>query len=88
MVASEDQAAYEVDWRDYFKGRAAAVVKPANTEEVSRVVALLAKAGVPIVPQGGNTSLCGGSIPDGTGRQVIVNLSRMPATSSAPKSSA
>ncbi len=77
LVGAAEQPAYEVDWRDYFHGRAAAVVKPANTEEVSRVVALLAKAGVSIVPQGGNTSLCGGSIPDDSARQVIVNLSRM-----------
>jgi FAD/FMN-containing dehydrogenase len=41
------------------------------------VVALLAGAGVGIVPQGGNTSLCGASVPDATGTQVVVNLSRM-----------
>jgi FAD/FMN-containing dehydrogenase len=77
LVAREDQGPYEVDWREYFRGRAAAVVKPATTDEVSRVVTLLAKARVPIVPQGGNTSLCGGGIPDDSGRGVIVNLSRM-----------
>jgi FAD/FMN-containing dehydrogenase len=77
IVSPEDQGPYEVDWRDYFRGRAAAVVKPASTEEVSRVVALLAKHRVTIVPQGGNTGLCGGGIPDDSGRQVIVNLSRM-----------
>ena len=68
---------YENDWRDQYHGRAAAVVKPANTEEVARVVALLAEARVGMVPQGGNTSLCGGSVPDDSGRQVVVNLSRM-----------
>jgi FAD/FMN-containing dehydrogenase len=52
-------------------------VKPASTEEVSRVVALLAETRVAIVPQGGNTSLCGAAVPDGSGRQVVVNLSRM-----------
>jgi len=77
MVPDAERAAYEVDWREQFHGRAAAVVKPASTEEVSKVVALLAQAGVAIVPQGGNTSLCGGSVPDASGRQVIVNLSRM-----------
>jgi FAD/FMN-containing dehydrogenase len=68
---------FENDWRGQFHGRAAAVVKPGNTEEVSRVVRLLAGERVAIVPQGGNTSLCGGSVPDSSGRQVIVNLSRM-----------
>jgi FAD/FMN-containing dehydrogenase len=77
IVRPEDQAPFEVDWRDYYKGRAAAIVKPSTTEEVARVVALLAKHRVAIVPQGGNTSLCGGGIPDESGRQVIVNLSRM-----------
>jgi FAD/FMN-containing dehydrogenase len=77
IVPDSERAAYEVDWREQYHGRAAAVVKPATTEEVSKVVALLAEAGVAIVPQGGNTSLCGGSVPDASGRQAIVNLSRM-----------
>jgi FAD/FMN-containing dehydrogenase len=77
MVGPGDQGPYEVDWREYFRGRAAAVVKPASTEEVSRVVALLARHRIAIVPQGGNTGLCGGGIPDDSGRAVIVNLSRM-----------
>ncbi len=72
-----DLVAYENDWRDQYHGRAALAVKPASTEEVSRVVALLAESRVGIVPQGGNTSLCGASVPDGSGRQVVVNLSRM-----------
>ena len=68
---------FENDWRGQFHGRALAVVKPGNTDEVSRVVQLLAREKLAIVPQGGNTSLCGGSVPDSSGRQVIVNLSRM-----------
>jgi len=75
--AAAEREPFENDWRDYYHGRAAAVVKPASTEEVSRVVALLSEAGVAIVPQGGNTSLCGGSVPDASGTQVVVNLSRM-----------
>jgi FAD/FMN-containing dehydrogenase len=72
-----DAGPYENDWRDMYHGRAAFVVKPASTDEVARVVALLAGARVAIVPQGGNTSLCGGSVPDESGTQVVVNLSRM-----------
>jgi FAD/FMN-containing dehydrogenase len=68
---------YETDWRDNYHGRAAAVVRPGSTEEVARVVKLLAGLRVPIVPQGGNTSLCGGSVPDASGTQVVVSLSRM-----------
>src|SRR5688500_20071853 len=77
IVPAGEQASYEVDWREQWHGRAAAVVKPASTEEVAKVVAVLAEARVPIVPQGGNTSLCGGSVPDASGTQVVVSLSRM-----------
>jgi FAD/FMN-containing dehydrogenase len=77
MVDPAEARPYETDWREQYHGRAAAVVRPASTEEVSRVVKLLAEMRVPIVPQGGNTSLCGASVPDGSGTQVIVNLSRM-----------
>ena len=77
VVDAAERAPYEVDWREAYHGRSAAVVRPASTEEVSRVVALLSELRIPIVPQGGNTSLCGGSVPDASGTQVIVNLSRM-----------
>ena len=77
LVAAAESAPYVNDWRDAYHGRAAAVVRPASTEEVSKVVALLALLRVPMVPQGGNTSLCGASVPDASGRQVVVNLSRM-----------
>jgi FAD/FMN-containing dehydrogenase len=77
LVEAAERAPYEVDWRDAYHGRAAAVVRPASTDEVSRVVALLAAERIAMVPQGGNTSLCGASVPDDSGTQVIVNLSRM-----------
>ena len=75
--APAERAPHEVDWRDQFHGKSAVVLKPATTDEVARVVKSLAGAGVGIVPQGGNTSLCGGSVPDDSGTQIIVNLSRM-----------
>ena len=77
FVAGAQSAPYENDWRDQYHGHAAAVLKPANAEEVSRVVALLAEARVGMVPQGGNTSLCGASVPDASGTQVVINLSRV-----------
>jgi FAD/FMN-containing dehydrogenase len=77
FVSGAERAPYENDWRDQYHGRAAAVLKPANADEVSRVVALLAEARVGMVPQGGNTSLCGASVPDESGTQVVINLSRM-----------
>jgi len=77
LVPPGEHGAFENDWRGRFHGRAAAVVKPADTEQTSRVVALLHEMRIPMVPQAGNTSLCGGATPDGTGRAVIVNVSRM-----------
>ena len=77
FVPAAERAPFENDWRDQWHGRAAAVVRPANTAEVSKVMALLDAARVAVVPQGGNTSMCGGSVPDTSGRQVVLNLSRM-----------
>jgi FAD/FMN-containing dehydrogenase len=74
---TREQQPFVTDWRDQWHGRAAAVVRPSNTDEVARVVALLAQARVPIVPQGGNTSLCGASVPDASGAQVVLSLARM-----------
>ena len=54
-------------------------VRPADTAQVSQVVRLCAQAGVPLVPQGGNTGLVGGSTPDDSGREIVVGLGRMTA---------
>jgi FAD/FMN-containing dehydrogenase len=67
-------APYEVDFWQAIEGRAALVLRPRSTEEVARLVALAHEHGVPIVPQGGNTGLVGGNIPDMTGRQVVLSL--------------
>jgi FAD/FMN-containing dehydrogenase len=72
-----DLEPHTVDWRGQFRGRAAVLVRPATTDEMAKVVALLSEAGVGIVPQAGNTSLCGGSVPDASGTQVVLNVSRM-----------
>ena len=77
LVAADEHAKYVDDWRGYYHGKAAAIVKPASTEEVAKVVQLLAAGRIAMVPQGGNTSLCGASVPDGSGAQVVINLSRM-----------
>ncbi|OLU35270.1 hydroxyacid dehydrogenase [Pseudomonas sp. PA15(2017)] len=68
---------YLSDWRNAYRGRAALVVRPASTGEVAAVVRACHQAGVPLVPQGGNTGLCGGSIPDDSGHQVVLSLTRL-----------
>jgi FAD/FMN-containing dehydrogenase len=70
-------AAHLEDWRGRYRGAARCVVKPGSTQELSRVVALLAGQGVPMVPQAGNTGLVGGATPDRSGDSVIINVSRL-----------
>jgi FAD/FMN-containing dehydrogenase len=77
LAGDADTAPYATDFRKRYFGRARAVVKPGSTAEVAAVVALCAETRTPIVPQGGNTSLCGAATPDASGTQLIVNLSRM-----------
>lgn len=74
-----DLTAYEQDWRKRARGQALAVVRPGSTAEVAAVVKACVAAGVPLVPQGGNTGLVVGSTPDGSGRQVVLNLGRLHA---------
>jgi D-lactate dehydrogenase (cytochrome) len=70
-------APYVNDQRDLFHGSALAVVRPASTAEVAEVVRIAAAARFPIVPQGGNTGLVGGSVPPAGGRGIVLNLGRM-----------
>ena len=72
-----DMAPYLRDWRKRYQGAARLVARPASTAEVAALVGLCAEAGVPIVPQGGNTGLCGGATPDETGAAVVLSLARM-----------
>src|SRR5574343_1110142 len=72
-----DVAPYVTDWRGRFRGAARCVVRPGNAAEVAAVVRLCAAARVPVVPQGGNTSLCGAATPDAGGAAVVVSLGRL-----------
>lgn len=72
-----DMAPSLIDWRGAVQGSAPIVVSPATTEEVSAVVRACAAEGVAIVPQGGNTSMCAGAVPDASGKQVVLRLGRM-----------
>ena len=82
----QDAAPYATDWRKRYFGNPLAVVKPASTAEVAAVVKLCAATRTAIVPQGGNTGLCGGATPlaaeDASrflpgGGQIVLKLSRM-----------
>ncbi len=81
VLTGKAAAPYCADWRGRYHGEALAVVFPQSTREVSALVKLCAEHQAAIVPQGGNTSLCGASVPlagqEGKRPQVVVNLSRM-----------
>jgi len=67
------------DWRGRFSGTALAMASPTSTTEISALVRLCARHGVPIVPQGGNSGMCGGATPDESGHAVLLSLRRMNA---------
>ncbi|SFA85642.1 FAD/FMN-containing dehydrogenase [Nocardioides alpinus] len=77
LTDGADVAAYVVDWTGVHAGQALAVVRPGSTSEVAAVVTACRAAGASVVPQGGNTGLVGGGVPDATGTQVVLSLGRM-----------
>ena len=77
VLTEGDLTAWEQDWRQRERGRALAVVRPADTAEVAAVVRACAASGTPIVPQGGNTGLSVGSTPDASGAAIVLSLARL-----------
>jgi len=75
-------APWLTDWRGRYTGRAVAMASPGSTAEVSALVRLCARHGVAIVPQGGNSGMCGGATPDASGAQLLLSLRRMTAVRS------
>lgn len=68
---------YKREWRQIWVGRSPLVLRPQSTTEVSRILAIASETRTAIVPQSGNTGLCGGQIPDESGREVVLSLERM-----------
>lgn len=77
LTAPADMAGYATDWRHLYQGRPKAVLRPSSRDGVATAVQLCAQAGVPIVPQGGNTSMVGGAAPSADGRAVVLSLERL-----------
>ena len=77
VLTGNDMSRFLTDWRGRFTGRAQAVIRPADTNEVAAIVRLCASHRIPIVPQGGNTGLVLGSVPDDSGTAVLLSLVRM-----------
>ncbi len=77
LTAASDTAPYLVDQRQLYRGSALAVALPRNVDEVARIVGWCHEHRVGLVPQGGNTSYCGGATPDESGRQLLLSLRRL-----------
>ncbi len=77
LTDATSRASFELEQRGRYTGLALAVLRPANTQEVAALVKLCQQYRIPIVPQGGNTGLVLGSVPDNSGRAVILSLMRL-----------
>ena len=77
VTDAADIAPWLTDWRGRWTGKSAAILQPATTGEVAAMVQLAGEAGVPLVPQGGNTSMVGGATPPDDGSALILSLRRM-----------
>jgi FAD/FMN-containing dehydrogenases len=77
VLTGAEAAPYMTDWRGRYSGDALAVVKPGSVQELADVVKWCAANKVAMVPQGGNTGLCGGATPDKSGSAVVISLTRL-----------
>lgn len=77
LTEASDIEPYLDEERGLYRGATSLVVRPGSTEEVAGVVKLCADAGIGIVPQGGNTGLCGGAVPAESGAEIVLALGRM-----------
>lgn len=77
LVSEQDQAPFLTDWLGKYRGTARAVVRPGSTAEVAAVMRICARHKIPVVPQGGNTSMSGGATPDTTGDAIVLSLMRL-----------
>ena len=77
VLTGADADSYVLDWRRRYRGAALAVIRPGSTQEVADAIKLCARHGVPVVPQGGNTGLCGGATPDDSGSAVVLSTARL-----------
>ena len=77
LTASSDTAPYAQDWRGLYHGRPLAVARPATTAELATLVRHCAAHNIAMVPQGGNTGMCGGATPSPSGQQLVISTARM-----------
>ena len=77
FVDQADMAPFLTDWRGLWRGDAIAVVQPQTVQEVAAIMRWASETGTPVTPQGGNTGLSGGSVPESGSRGIVMSLTRM-----------
>jgi FAD/FMN-containing dehydrogenase len=77
LLSDADKSSFLTDWSKRFTGSAIAVLKPKTTTEVAALVALCNQENVAIIPQGGNTGLCGGATPTSDGNNIVISTTRL-----------
>lgn len=77
LTEPSDTGPYAQDWRKLYQGRTRAVIRPATTQELADVVKLCADNNTPIVPQGGNTSMVGGAVPNEDNSELVLSTARL-----------
>jgi FAD/FMN-containing dehydrogenase len=77
LTEPADVEPYILDWRGVYRGATAAVVKPSDTAQVAALLRLCNETGTRIVPQGGNTGMCGASVPGADGHEIVLSLTRL-----------
>ncbi|MBN8242104.1 FAD-binding oxidoreductase [Nitratireductor aquimarinus] len=77
LTAPDEIAPYEEEPRGLFGGKTPLVLRPGSVNEVSAILRLASETGTAVVPQGGNTGLVGGQMPDGDGNEIVLSLSRL-----------
>ncbi|MDQ1187340.1 FAD-binding oxidoreductase [Agrobacterium larrymoorei] len=79
LTDAAEMVRYCRDWHGDVSSSAVAVIRPRHVEDVAATVRLCAELGLAIVPQGGNTGLVLGGVPDAPDRQIVLSLERMNA---------
>lgn len=79
LLTGADAEPFLIDWRGRYSGKAIAVARPGTPQELAEVVKWCVRHEVPMIPQGGNTGLCGAATPDESGNAMVVSMARMNA---------
>ena len=77
IFEKSDHEKYVTDWRGQYRGDALAILKPCNKSEVSEILKFANNLKLPVVPQGGNTGLCGGATPIKNSNSIVISTEKL-----------